>query len=218
MRVDNYSISELPRGEVLRYLGYRGQELTPEVEERIDEGIAHMLEIAKPKAAWGIFSFAQPDDSGAIRLLGSSLELPGSSIVRHLDGAVSCYVLAVTVGMDVDRELKRLSATDPVAEVILDACGTVAVEQAAALCQKSIAKNAALGGFYANARFSPGYGDLPLSVQPALLATLNAQRYLGITLTKSLLMIPTKSITAIMGEFPDAPRARSAERASGSLD
>jgi hypothetical protein len=218
MPVETYEIVELPRREVLRFMGYRGQEITPEIDTRIDEGIARMLELAKPRASWGIFNFAQPDDSGAIRLIGSSLVLPGSSIARHLDGAVSCYVLAATVGMDVDRELKRLSATDPVAEVILDACGTVAVEQTAAACQKSIAKNAELGGFHANARFSPGYGDLPLSVQPALLATVNAQRYLGITLTKSLLMIPTKSITAIMGEFPDSSRARRAERASGSLE
>ena len=48
-------------------------------------------------------------------------------------------------------------------------------------------------------RYSPGYGDLPLSVQPDFLAALDAQKTLGITLTETFLMIPSKSVTAIIG-------------------
>ncbi len=218
MPVETYSIAELPRREVLRFMGYRGQELTSEIDARIDEGIARMLELARPRASWSIFDLAEPGAEGTIRLEGCALELTGSAIARHLDGAVACAVMAVTVGMDVERELKRLSATDAVMQVIFDAAGTVAVEEAAAACQKSIIAEAAARGLYANARFSPGYGDLPLAVQPVLLASVDAQRRLGITLTDSLLMVPTKSITALMGIFTEAPRARRAERASGSLD
>ncbi|MBR3258643.1 MAG: vitamin B12 dependent methionine synthase, partial [Eggerthellaceae bacterium] len=48
----------------------------------------------------------------------------------------------------------------------------------------------------------PGYGDLPLEVQPDLLGLLDASRRLGITLSDSLLMSPTKSVTAIVGLRP----------------
>ena len=48
-------------------------------------------------------------------------------------------------------------------------------------------------------RCSPGYGDLPLSLQPHLLSALNANKLLHITLSDTLLMIPQKSITAIVG-------------------
>ena len=220
MPVETYSISDLPRRDVLRYLGYRGQELTPEVESRIDEGVECMLRTARPSASWSIFNLTDPSmwDDGAIHLDGCALVLTGRSIAKHLDSAVSCAVMAVTVGMAVERELKRLSSLDPVAGVIFDAAGTVAVEEAAAACQRSIIAEAEARGLFANARFSPGYGDLPLSVQPVLLSTVDAQRRLGITLTDSLLMVPTKSVTALMGIFPDSPRARRAERASGSLD
>ncbi|HQE70821.1 MAG TPA: hypothetical protein PK071_06860, partial [Atopobiaceae bacterium] len=66
--------------------------------------------------------------------------------------------------------------------------------------------------------FSPGYGDLPLAVQPVLLSSVDAQRRLGISLTDTLLMVPTKSITAVTGIFKTPPAARRSERMSGSLE
>lgn len=218
MPVETYTISELPRRAVLRFMGYRGQQITPEVDARIDEGIARALELARPRASWSVFDIPARTDGGPICLDGCALTLPGASIARHLDGAVSCAVMAVTVGMDVERELKRLSLVDPVGHLIFDAAATVAVEEAAAACQRSVCAYVAEHGLFSNARFSPGYGDLPLSVQPVLLACVDAQRAIGITLTDSLLMVPTKSITALMGIFAESSCARRAERASGSLD
>ena len=57
-------------------------------------------------------------------------------------------------------------------------------------------------GLVPTRRYSPGYGDLPLSVQPALLDALDAGRRLGVTLTESLLMVPMKSVTAVVGIGP----------------
>ena len=50
-------------------------------------------------------------------------------------------------------------------------------------------------------RFSPGYGDFALDAQASILASLDAERQLGIYLTDESLMIPTKSITAVAGIF-----------------
>ena len=63
----------------------------------------------------------------------------------------------------------------------------------------------AVAGCALRHRFSPGYGDLPLSVQPAFLAALDATRRLGITLTSSFLMVPTKSVTAFVGVARPSP-------------
>ena len=60
------------------------------------------------------------------------------------------------------------------------------------------------------------YGDMPLSAQPVLLATLDAQRKLGITLSKSLLMTPTKSVTAVVGLFGE-PQPSSHARCADCL-
>ena len=48
-------------------------------------------------------------------------------------------------------------------------------------------------------RFSPGYGDLPLEIQSDIFRVLNCSTKIGLTLNKSLLMTPTKSVTAIIG-------------------
>ena len=48
-------------------------------------------------------------------------------------------------------------------------------------------------------RFSPGYGDLPLDVQRPLFAALDVPRKIGVSLTDSLLMAPSKSVSAIIG-------------------
>lgn len=211
--LESYEVSSVDRAEVLRYLGYSGQPMTPELESRIDEGVARCLSFCLPRGVWRTFEVAgteaREDGTPVIRLSGTALELVGSSIKRHLDGAVAVGVMAVTVGMGVERELRRLSLTDSVAQVIFDAAATTAVERAADACEASLVADARERGLYTNFRFSPGYGDLPMETQPTLLATLDAQRRLGITLApKSLLMTPTKSVTAVVGMF-DEPQPSS---------
>ena len=181
-----WSAATLADEDVLRYLGYRGQELTPDLMGRIDQVVAHCRCVARPAAVWRAF---EPD----------ALDLPGKSIAGHLAGAVEVILMAVTIGHDIDRELRKLSFVDPLEQVVFDAAATAEVERLADKTEAQIRAEAASRGLYCSWRFSPGYGDLPLDVQPDVLARLNAARRLGITLTKSNLMVPTKSVTAIVG-------------------
>ena len=173
-------------GELLRYLGYRGQDMTDELEVRINEVATRCDDVARPMAVWRSF----PPES---------LRLPGDDIARHLAGAIEVVLMAVTLGHGVDRELRRLSMTDALEQVIFDAAATAAVERLADATEARIRAEAAERGLFCSWRFSPGYGDLPLDVQPEVLARLNAARRLGITCTPSNLMVPTKSVTAIVG-------------------
>ena len=205
---ESYDVRSVERGEVLRYLGYAGQAVTTELDARIDEVVAHCLATCRPRGCVRVFDVSargEKDGAPVVSLAGTALELRGRSIAEHLDGAVAVGVLAVTVGMGVEAELRRLSLTDPLAQVIFDAAGTAAVERAADAAEASVVALAAARGLHAGSRFSPGYGDLPLSTQPTLLATLDAQRLLGIALSPELLMSPTKSVTAVVGLF-ERPR------------
>lgn len=203
--VRDIAVSEVDRSEVLRYLGYRGQELTPQLAGRLDELVAHALEVARPRASIRSFDVEarELDDAGTpvVRLRGCALVLAGHDVSRHLEGAVAVGLLAVTLGADTERELRRLSLTDHVAQVVFDAALTAIVERAADGAEALLVADAASRGLYTNWRYSPGYGDLPLSCQPTFLAVLDAGRRLGITLTPSLLMVPTKSVTALVGYF-----------------
>lgn len=196
------------RSETLRYLGYRGQELGDSLEERIDDALRHMRAVARPASVVRTFAIAAQNSDG-VGLEGCALRLGGHDIVRHVDGAVEVALVAVTLGLAVDKELRRLSVVDPVGQVVSDAAATALIEHEVDTVEAQVHAAAAARGLFGGGRFSPGYGDLPLEIQPAFLAAVDAGRRLGITLTPSNLMVPTKSVTAIVGLFP-TPRAESA--------
>ena len=52
-------------------------------------------------------------------------------------------------------------------------------------------------------RFSPGYGDFDISYQKNIFSCLNSEKYIGLTLTDSMLMVPSKSVTAVVGLTED---------------
>ena len=54
-------------------------------------------------------------------------------------------------------------------------------------------------GKYIRPRFSPGYGDFSIQHQKAVLAMLEASKRIGVTMTDSYMLTPTKSVTAVIG-------------------
>ena len=177
--------------EVLRYLGYDGQDLSSDLERRIVRAMERCDRLVRSGVVRRAFAM---DDL--------PLSLPGQSIAEHLRGAREVVLFTATLGHDVDRELRLLSATDPLGQVVFDAAATAAIERVANETEAQIRSEAAERGLYCSWRFSPGYGDLPLDVQPAFLRVLDATRRLGLSLTPSNLMVPTKSVTAIVGIHP----------------
>lgn len=211
--VEDYDVRSVDRSEVLRYLGYSGQALTPELDARIDGVVARCLSVCRPRGCVRVFEVEGRGPS-EVRLSGTALVLRGSSIAAHLDGARAVGVLAVTVGMGAEAELRRLSLVDRVEQVVFDAAATAVVERAADAAEAGLVATARSRGLFCSSRFSPGYGDFPLETQPVLLAALDAQRRLGIALSDALLMTPTKSVTAVVGLF-DEPQDASHARCDG---
>lgn len=121
-------------------------------------------------------------------------DIESYDLVKALDGCKEAFILGVTIGIGADRLISRLSLTSPAESFITDALASAAAES---LC--NYADNLLRGMGKKPFRYAPGYGDMPLSYQPAVLAALNADYTLGITLNSACLMTPMKSITAIMG-------------------
>lgn len=115
------------------------------------------------------------------------------SLAARLAPCREAFVFAVTLGLEVDRLLMRLSASDPAGHFITDAYASALADAACDLAERELR-----GELPCIHRYSPGYGDLSLDLQRPLLDFLDGRR-LGLTLTKNQLMVPTKSITAIMG-------------------
>lgn len=188
----------------VRYVALTKRELMPRESElaarlraprdglskEVGAALTRLTEIASPAAtlAWA------PLD-GALR---ASLSLSGGD----LENCSYIAVLAVTLGHAIDRELARARRRGAAEAFILDAVASAMAEAAADAAEvhlRSAAERIVWGR-----RRSPGYGRLPLSLQPLLLSLSAADRQLGITLTEASMMLPTKSITAILGGNEDA--------------
>ena len=108
-------------------------------------------------------------------------------------------LFAATIGSGIDMFIRRYERTDTKMALYMQACGA---ERAEALCNKfnsDVKEAASLSGYKAHPRYSPGFGDLPITVQKEFLSLLDAGRRMGITLGESFLMAPSKSVTAIIG-------------------
>ena len=198
---ERLAIEEADRAEVLRYLGYHGQGFAEGLDGRVDAMVARCREVGVPRMGLASYDVREARDE-SVELEGCTLRLVGRDVSAHLAGARTVVLMAVTLGADVDRELRRLSHVDALDQVVFDSVATTFVERAADAAEARIRSWAATQGLFTSWRYSPGYGDLPLSVQADLLAALDATRQLGITLTPSDLMIPTKSVTAVVGVHP----------------
>lgn len=198
------------RAELLRRVGMMGREPDADTEARLERASARCFRTAQPRHAYAFFPLERGKDG--ICLTGTRLCLTGRSIAAYLEGAAQCALMAVTLGMQTEREQRMLAAAGRLTEAVLfDAACSAYIEIAADACQAELAAAAARRGLRAGGRFSPGYGDLPLQVQGALLSALDAPRRLGLTLTDSLLMLPRKSITAIVPLVRQDGPARSEE-------
>lgn len=191
----------ISRSEVLRYLGYAGQQVDPSLDARIDAMIERCEHVSSP--GW-VFQVFPVDASGdAIRLVGTTLALPGDDIHRHLGGARLCAVMAATAGMANERELRRLSLVNKLDGMFFDAAASALAEAVADACNAAIVAEARGRGLFTNWRYSPGYGDCPLDLQPQLIDVLGAGKALGLSATESNLLIPVKSVTAFVGMFDE---------------
>ena len=123
--------------------------------------------------------------------LGGALALPGRDIADFLSNGVECVAAAATLGAEADRLLERFRLKSISEAYTLEIMLNDTIERYLDGVQ------AGLGLGY-GARFSPGYGDFPLSVQPGLLDMLDARRAIGLSCTREYILTPRKSITAII--------------------
>ena len=125
--------------------------------------------------------------------------LPGEDVHKHLTGCGQAILLAVTLGPGVDAQIRRAGVGDIAAGVASDALGSALAEQAADAAEAQLRQWAATEGKYLTGRFSPGYGDWDIAVQPMVAAALDTVRKAGLCVTDTNLMTPRKSVTALLG-------------------
>ncbi|MBQ9859080.1 MAG: Vitamin B12 dependent methionine synthase activation subunit [Clostridia bacterium] len=181
--VKSYLPPPVCRQEIWRYAG---GEVTA-AEGLLDECLAEIEGRLSYRVCWR--ETAVHTDGKICRFDGFSV--PSASLSAALAGCERAVVFAATLGVELDRLVAKYGRLSPAKAMLLQAIGAERIE---ALCDTFCA---ALGG--TTRRFSPGYGDLPLSCQRQVFDLLDCSRRIGLSLTDSLLMTPTKSVTAFVG-------------------
>jgi len=161
--------------------------------------------MAVPKAVYKEYAIEVTTD--CVYLPGG-IAFKGKSLAAHLQGCNKCAVLAATLGAEVDRHLRRLQYTSLTAALEYDAKANNLIEEICDSLQEEIAVKAGQEGLHITSRFSPGYGDFPLSSQSDLLKITNAAALAGITVSDDNLLLPQKSVTAVIGYAAEKPEIK----------
>ena len=214
----------LDRQEALGYVGYSGQVMSEDLLQRFEQLASACETTLEPVGVWDVFARAESEtcaqSSGFDYQARSAVQaqsypgvqlvdgpwLAGADIANHLTGAKEVVLMACTLGAKSEHELRKYMALGSVDGVLYGACASALVESLANAVETSVVDFAAARGLRTNFRYSPGYGDMPLAVQPQFLRALNATTRIGLNVTPDNFLLPTKSVTAVIGLFDaDAP-------------
>lgn len=205
--------AQVDAAEALSYLGHAGQDLGSDLSARFERAVS-LVNAITPQGMARTFLVVESGEPGAVCLEGTAFELEGHDIARHLKGAREVVLMVVTLGLESESLLRREAILNPTDGLLVDACASSLVESAANEMSRLVEKRAAERGMRVGSRFSPGYGDLPLSCQRAFLDAVGAAKALGISVTRGDLLVPSKSITAVAGLYT-LPEASVGECAAG---
>ncbi len=191
--VKSYPPPEISRREVLRYAGA----MTESAE--LAELLEWCVSVAKGKIDMRVCYREYPLSiaDGVIDI--GFARLRSADLLARLSGCGSVVVFAATVGIGIDRLILRYSKISPARALMLQSLGTERIESLCDMFAKDLRGQMSVLGKETAARFSPGYGDLSLELQRDIFASLDCPRRIGVSLSESLLMTPSKSVTAIIG-------------------
>lgn len=190
---------KIPVEEALRYMGAAQAD---EATRHLAEETAGMLEERlRPRFLWRAFPIARGEEG--IRLEGAGMTLPGTLAEKMLAECDMAALMIATLGAGFDRMMQEWEKRDMARAAVMDVCGSAWTEVVCDEAEEEI--RGRFPGKYLTDRFSPGYGDLPLQLQAGFLQALDAGRKLGITANESYLLLPCKSVTAIIG-LADRPQ------------
>lgn len=185
------------KNEVLRYLGYKGQDYGEDIHNLIDECIEEVKSIIEPKYIYRYFNTEINDE--VVNLENTSLELRGKDINKHLSNSKVCVLMIATLGNKIEQTTRLYERSNLTKALIMDACATTAIEEVCDYVEGIVKNKAKEENKNITFRYSPGYGDLDLDIQNDFIKVMDASRKIGVVASSHNLLFPRKSVTAIIG-------------------
>ncbi len=174
------------KGEILRYCGVKQTDL--QLEKMLEECLKELDGRIQNRICYCEFDIKQGENEIDLGFLKSNSKL----LVKHLKNCDKIILFAATVGIEIDRAINKYSHISPSKAVIFQAIGAERIETLCDYFQESLGDDTL-------SRVSPGYGDIPLEMQRDIFKVLDIPKRIGVSLNESMLMSPSKSVTAIIG-------------------
>lgn len=185
-----FSPPSIDRKEILRYAGVKSE--TDEMNNLLDD----VLLSVKDKLTYNVCFTEISKTDGALSV--EYLSERSNDLKKYFENCEYGIVFAATVGVQIDRETERYLKTEPSKAVMVNAVGTERVESLCDAFCAELSNSLSLKNLYIKPRVSAGYGDIPLELQKDIIALLDTPKKIGVSLSDSLLMIPSKSVTGFI--------------------
>lgn len=200
--IENISkLLQIDKKEVLRYLQYKNQNLSNNINEEIDNCINRTKEIINPRYVFRTYFIEKQDinNKKIVYLKDSNIKFESEDIYKLFDKCDECILISATLGLEIEKEIRKLTYTNLSKGLIIDACATTAIEEVCDILQDNIERELLKENKHITMRYSPGYGDLSIEKNVDIINILNSQKEIGLTVTYSGIMIPRKSVVALIG-------------------
>lgn len=189
-----------PMKDIYRRIGM------PVLEVKKHSGVSRLLnealEIAEPLIRpRGTYLFLQnaAESGETVKFKNSLFEIHSRQVAKLLDGCSYSVLFMTTIGESLEERALELSKTSDVTlGFLLDAVASETADAAADYLHRQHIPNLAGGSCKITPRFSAGYGDWPITAQKDILELCQGRK-IGISVTKTSLMIPRKSVSAVFG-------------------
>ena len=187
------------KSEVLRYLGHNGKEIDNDLNSKINQCIKETKNEIDTKYVYQIYDIKKDLNLNTVQFENTNLILKSKDISELLRDCDKCVLMCATLGFNIEKNIRRYSYNNLTKGIIIDACATTSIEEVCDLVQDSILDKVAKEEKSLTMRYSPGYGDLDISANRDILNVLDAHRKIGVTVTNTGIMIPRKSVVALIG-------------------
>ena len=186
--LNSADILDINISEVKRYLSICKSDT--QCDELISWCEAEIRKMAKPRAVYFEDEISLEDG----KVIFSFDTINSLNLSKNLCGCKRVYVFCATIGIEVDRLIQKYAKIEPSKSVVLNSVASALIEEFCDYVNNLLSKKAELCP-----RFSAGYGDFSITHQKSILDVLDANKKLGVSLTESYMMTPTKTVTAVIG-------------------
>lgn len=187
---------EVNRREIYRYLGLSRHEPDERTARLAEECLAELQEVSAPRFFSRSFPLRRLPDG---KLDFGCFQAESRDLAKNLKDCDRVILFAATLGTGPDLLARRYGRLEMSRAVVIQAAAAAMIEAWCDGKNEELRREAARHGESLRPRFSPGYGDFSLQYQKNMMVALQAEKTVGITLTDSLLMVPSKSVTAVIG-------------------